>query len=124
MKNTNRQPSSGSVLLGMAAGAALGAVGTMAMAQNQRQVKRTARKLAKGAERAMSSWIPWSRISWSAGWTCEEKQKGRAAGSAFLLAIYFWFQIHIRALVLISPRPAGPSGCCRSQGRICSHRCR
>ena len=46
MKNTNRQPSSGSVLLGMAAGAA--------MAQNQRQVKRTARKLAKGAERAMS----------------------------------------------------------------------
>ena len=46
MKNTNRQPSSGSVLLGMAAGAALGAVGTMAMAQNQR--------LAKGAERAMS----------------------------------------------------------------------
>ena len=54
MKNTNRQPSSGSVLLGMAAGAALGAVGTMAMAQNQRQVKRTARKLAKGAERAMS----------------------------------------------------------------------
>ena len=51
MKNTNRQPSSGSVLLGMAAGAALG---TMAMAQNQRQVKRTARKLAKGAERAMS----------------------------------------------------------------------
>lgn len=54
MKNTNRQPSSGSVLLGMAAGAALGAVGTMAMAQNQRQVKRAARKLAKGAERAMS----------------------------------------------------------------------
>ena len=52
MKNTNRQPSSGSVLLGMAAGAALGAVGTMAMAQNQRQGKRT--KLAKGAERAMS----------------------------------------------------------------------
>lgn len=54
MKSTNRQPSSGSVLLGMAAGAALGVVGTMAMAQNQRQVKRTARKLAKGAERAMS----------------------------------------------------------------------
>ena len=54
MKNTNRQPSSGSVLLGMAAGAALGAVGTMAMAQNQRQVKRTARKLAKGAEHAVT----------------------------------------------------------------------
>ena len=53
MKNTNRQPSSGSVLLGMAAGAALGAVGTMAMAQNQRQVKRTARKLAKGSAHAI-----------------------------------------------------------------------
>ena len=44
----------GSLLVGMAAGAALGAVGTMAATQNQRQVKRTARKLAKGAERAMS----------------------------------------------------------------------
>ena len=54
MKNTNRQPSSGGVLLGMAAGAALGAVGTMAMAQNQRQVKRTARKLAKGAEKTLA----------------------------------------------------------------------
>ena len=42
------------MLLGMAAGAALGAVGVMAATQNQRQVKRTARKLAKGAERAMS----------------------------------------------------------------------
>ena len=38
----------------MAAGAALGAVGTMAMAQNQRQVKRTARKLAKGAEKTLA----------------------------------------------------------------------
>ena len=37
----------------MAAGAALGAVGTMAATQNQRQVKRTARKLAKGAEHAI-----------------------------------------------------------------------
>ena len=54
MKNTNRQPSSGSVLLGMAAGAALGAVGTMALAQIQRQVMRTARKLAKGAEHAVT----------------------------------------------------------------------
>lgn len=85
MKNTNRQPSSGSVLLGMAAGAALGAVGTMAMAQNQRQVKRTARKLAKGAERAMSQLDTMVTISWSAGWTCEEKQKAGPAGSAFCL---------------------------------------
>ena len=38
---------------GQAAGAALGAVGTMAATQNQRQVKRTARKLAKGAEHAI-----------------------------------------------------------------------
>ena len=42
------------MLLGMAAGAALGAVGEMAATQNQRQVKRTARKLAKGAEHAVT----------------------------------------------------------------------
>ena len=54
MKNTSHSSPTGSLLLGMAAGAALGAVGTMAATQNQRQVKRTARKLAKGAERAMS----------------------------------------------------------------------
>jgi len=33
-----------------------------------------------------------------------KNKKAGAAGSAFLLAIYFWFQIHIRALVLISPK--------------------
>ena len=33
-----------------------------------------------------------------------KNKKAGPAGSAFLLAIYFWFQIHIRALVLISPR--------------------
>ena len=54
MKNTSHSSPTGSLLMGMAAGAALGAVGTMAATQNQRQVKRTARKLAKGAERAMS----------------------------------------------------------------------
>ena len=53
MKQQANQGASG-MLLGMAAGAALGAVGVMAATQNQRQVKRTARKLAKGAERAMS----------------------------------------------------------------------
>ena len=53
MKNTNRQPSSGSVLLGMAAGAALGMASTMMVTQNPRQAKRTARKLAKGAEKAI-----------------------------------------------------------------------
>ena len=54
MKKTSHSSPTGSLLVGMAAGAALGAVGTMAATQNQRQVKRTARKLAKGAERAMS----------------------------------------------------------------------
>ena len=53
MKNTSHSSSTGSLLVGMAAGAALGAVGTMAATQNQRQVKRTARKLAKGAEHAI-----------------------------------------------------------------------
>ena len=46
--------SSSGVLLGMAAGAALGAVGVMAATQNQRQLRRTARKIAKGAEHAVS----------------------------------------------------------------------
>ena len=53
MKNDHRSSSTGSLLVGMAAGAALGAVGTMAATQNQRQVKRTARKIAKGAEKAI-----------------------------------------------------------------------
>ena len=53
MKNAYRSSSTG-LWLGMAAGAALGAAGAMAVAgQNQRQVRRTARKLAKGAERAV-----------------------------------------------------------------------
>lgn len=43
----------GSMLLGMAAGAALGAVGVMAAGQNQRQLKRAVRKIAKGAEHAV-----------------------------------------------------------------------
>ncbi len=40
------------MLLGMAAGAALGAVGVMAT-QNQRQLRRTTRKVMKGAENAV-----------------------------------------------------------------------
>ena len=41
------------LLLGMAAGAALGAVGVMAATQNQRQLRRTTRKVMKGAENAV-----------------------------------------------------------------------
>ena len=41
------------VLLGMAAGAALGAVGVMAATQDQRQLRRTTRKVMKGAENAV-----------------------------------------------------------------------
>lgn len=44
---------SSGVLLGMAAGAALGAVGIMAATQNQRQLRRTTRKVMKGAENAV-----------------------------------------------------------------------
>ena len=53
MRNEHRANPSGGVLLGVAAGAALGMAGTMMVTQNQRQVKRTARKLAKGAEHAI-----------------------------------------------------------------------
>lgn len=38
----------------MAAGAALGAAGVMATNASQRQMRRTARKIAKGAEHAVS----------------------------------------------------------------------
>lgn len=58
-ENTSHSSPTGSLLVGMAAGAALGAVGTMAATQNQRQVKRTARKLAKGAEHAICQLDKW-----------------------------------------------------------------
>ena len=51
MKQQANQGASG-MLLGMAAGAALGAVGVMAATQNQRQLRRTTRKMMKGAENA------------------------------------------------------------------------
>ena len=50
MKQQANQGASG-MLLGMAAGAALGAVGVMAATQNQR--RRTTRKVMKGAENAV-----------------------------------------------------------------------
>ncbi len=52
MKHESNTSSSG-MLLGMAAGAALGAVGVMAATQNQRQLRRTTRKVMKGAENAV-----------------------------------------------------------------------
>ena len=53
MKNEHAS-STAPLLLGMAAGAALGAAGVMATNTSQRQMRRTARKLAKGAEHAVS----------------------------------------------------------------------
>lgn len=52
MKQQANQGASG-MLLGMAAGAALGAVSVMAATQNQRQLRRTTRKVMKGAENAV-----------------------------------------------------------------------
>jgi len=52
MKQQANQGASG-MLLGMAAGAAPGAVGVMAATQNQRQLRRTTRKVMKGAENAV-----------------------------------------------------------------------
>ena len=52
MKQQANQGASG-MLPGMAAGAALGAVGVMAATQNQRQLRRTTRKVMKGAENAV-----------------------------------------------------------------------
>ena len=53
MKQSCPVSSAAPMLLGMAAGAALGAAGALAATQDQRQMKRTARKLAKGAEHAI-----------------------------------------------------------------------
>ena len=52
--NNEHTSSTAPLLLGMAAGAALGAAGVMATNTSQRQMRRTARKLAKGAEHAVS----------------------------------------------------------------------
>lgn len=53
MRNEHKSSSASGVLLGMAAGAALGMASTMMVTQNPRQAKRTARKLAQGAEKAI-----------------------------------------------------------------------
>ena len=53
MKNEHTS-SPAPLLIGMAAGAALGAAGVMATNTSQRQMRRTARKIAKGAEHAVS----------------------------------------------------------------------
>ena len=53
MKNEHTS-STAPLLLGMAAGAALGAAGVMVTNTSERQMRRTARKLAKGAEHAVS----------------------------------------------------------------------
>ena len=111
MRNEHRQSAGSGLLLGMAAGAALGAASVVAMNQNPRQVKRTARKLAKGAEHAVTSWMRWSAALWNGRWTCNNK-KGAAAWfdvRQHLLGRadgHFLFQMHIRAVVLISPRRA------------------
>ena len=52
MKNEHTS-STAPLLIGMAAGAALGAAGVMATNTSQRQMRRTARKIAKGAEHAV-----------------------------------------------------------------------
>lgn len=53
MKN-ERTSSTAPLLLGHGRRAALGAAGVMATNTSQRQIRRTARKLAKGAEHAVS----------------------------------------------------------------------
>ena len=52
MKQQANQGASG-MLLGMAAGAGPGGRGVMAATQNQRQLRRTTRKVMKGAENAV-----------------------------------------------------------------------
>ena len=51
--NPQANQAASGMLLGMAAAVALGAVGVMAATQNQRQLRRTTRKVMKGAENAV-----------------------------------------------------------------------
>jgi len=51
-----KQKKMGSAMVtGLAAGAAMGAAGMYLAGQNRRQMKRTAKKLAKGAEQAVGT---------------------------------------------------------------------
>ena len=104
MKQQANQGASG-MLLGMAAGAALGAVGVMAATQNQRQLRRTTRKVMRAQRTLCCSWTAWSATLWKSTWTAESKttpfplreRRCAYAGKPYL------FQMHIRAEVLISP---------------------
>lgn len=70
MKNEHTS-STAPLLIGMAAGAALGAAGVMATNTSQRQMRRTARKIAKGAEHAVS------QLDKMVGDFVEHKMEGR-----------------------------------------------
>ena len=48
-----RENSAAGMVVGMAAGAALGAAGAMMATQSKRQLRRTTRKVMKGAENAV-----------------------------------------------------------------------
>ena len=97
--------SSSGMLLGMAAGAALGAVGVMAATQNQRQLRRTTRKVMKGAENAVL------QLDKMVGDFVEKHMEAEPKTTPFPLrerrCAYagkpYLFQMHIRAEVLISP---------------------
>ena len=66
------------MLLGMAAGAALGAVGVMAATQNQRQLRRTTRKVMKGAENAV---LQLDRLCGKAHGQLNQKQRRSHCGN-------------------------------------------
>ena len=89
-----RENSAAGMVVGMAAGAALGAAGAMMATQSKRQMRRNVRKVMKGAENAVmqldkmaADFVEKHRPEWN---------------GAFYRASYF-AQIHIRAVVLISP---------------------
>ena len=61
--------SSSGMLLGMAAGAALGAVGVMAATQNQRQLRRTTRKVDEGCRERVLQLDKWLATLWKSTWS-------------------------------------------------------
>ena len=92
--------SSSGMLLGMAAGAALGAVGVMAATQNQRQLRRTTRKVMRTL---CCSWTKWLATLWKSTWSDKSKERRSGGERRSLLEKTYLFQMHMRAEVLISP---------------------
>ena len=97
-----RENSAAGMVVGMAAGAALGAAGAMMATQSKRQMRRNVRKVMKGAENAVMQLDKMATDFEKAHRLLNSKKRRPGWNGAFYRASYF-AQMHIRAVVLISP---------------------